>query len=232
MLKENHRFCFFDDVDENDIILRHDIDISLNSALKMAELENKIGVKATYFILVHSPFYNSFSSKSVKIIKNIISLNHRIGLHYDSKFILENELHPKTTILKELEFLTDYFKTNVNIISSHNPTTNPSLALDLENEAVDADSMIFKKNRKYLSDSVQNWREKPFSNYINEKNLYVLIHPVWWTNEGSRKDEILDRLEKNDLSEHKNEVKELRILYTNYLNGLKTRKNSLSDVKK
>lgn len=230
-LKENHKFCFFNDIDEDDIILRHDIDISLNSALKMAELENGAGVKSTYFILIHSSFYNPFSSKSVKIIKKIINLGHKIGLHYDSKFILENEFEPNTIILKELELLTNYFKTNIEIISAHNPTTNPSMVLNFDEKFMDADSLVFKKNRKYLTDSVQNWREGSFSEYTNEKNLYVLVHPVWWTEENLRRDKILDRLENNDLDEHKKEVSELRIFYNNYLNMLKLKRKTDNQVK-
>jgi hypothetical protein len=127
--------------------------------------------------------------------------------------------------------LTNYFKTNIKIISAHNPTTNPSLVLNFDEEFIDADSLVFKKNRKYLSDSVQNWREGSFSEYTNEKNLYILVHPVWWTEENLRRDKILDRLENNDLDGHKKEISELRIFYNNYLNMLKLKRKIDNQVK-
>ena len=41
------------------LILRHDIDMSLEAALPIAEIEKNIGVKATYFILLRSDLYLS-----------------------------------------------------------------------------------------------------------------------------------------------------------------------------
>ena len=220
-LKKKHSFCFFDNVKENDVILRHDIDISLDSAVRMAELENKLNIKSTYFILLHSSFYNPFSIRSTNLIKKIINLGHQIGLHYDSKFIEGNQLEPKSTILAELELLKKYFKINTKIISAHNPTTNPNLKLVLENEIIDADSIIFKENRKYLSDSVQNWRESSFSEHTQLNNLYVLIHPIWWTDKNLTRNEILKNLENHDLDSHKKEVQDLKIFYEHYLKMIK-----------
>ena len=44
--------------EEDIVILRHDIDCSIEKAVKMAELENGMGVCSTYFVLVSSEFYN------------------------------------------------------------------------------------------------------------------------------------------------------------------------------
>src|SRR5688500_9944806 len=39
------------------LLLRHDIDVSLPSALPLAELESELGVRSTYLVQVDSPMY-------------------------------------------------------------------------------------------------------------------------------------------------------------------------------
>ena len=40
------------------VILRHDVDFSLEAALQFAKLEYKQDAQSTYFILLATPFYN------------------------------------------------------------------------------------------------------------------------------------------------------------------------------
>ena len=44
--------------EDGDVILRHDVDLSLDAALRMAELEADAGAAATYFLMTGSVFYN------------------------------------------------------------------------------------------------------------------------------------------------------------------------------
>ena len=47
-----YRFAFFEgEPREGDVILRHDVDLSLDAALRMAELEAEAGAAATYFLM-------------------------------------------------------------------------------------------------------------------------------------------------------------------------------------
>lgn len=59
-------------------LLKHDVDRKPGRALKMARLENKMGVKATYYFRAKRCSYN------VPVIKEIASLGHEIGYHYES----------------------------------------------------------------------------------------------------------------------------------------------------
>lgn len=59
----SYRSIFFDeayDKEENVIILRHDVDQSLESSLELAKIEEEKGLKSVYFIWLTSPFYNNF----------------------------------------------------------------------------------------------------------------------------------------------------------------------------
>ena len=167
-LQENHNFIFLDNVSNNDIILRHDIDIALEPALKMAKIENKLGISSTFFILFHSAFYNPFSINSSQIIKKILDLKHRIGFHYDSSVYIKNHLKLEEVIMKEIDIMNNYFNISIKEIAAHNPSINGTMEFNLPN-IINADSKELKENRKYLSDSVQNWREGTFSNHILEK---------------------------------------------------------------
>ena len=66
------------------IIMRHDVDFCPQRALEIAEIENKHKVKATYFFMINSEFYNIHSYASKKALKKISKLGHFIGLHFDA----------------------------------------------------------------------------------------------------------------------------------------------------
>ena len=59
-------------------LIRHDVDRKPNFALRMARLEHQMGIKSTYY------FRAKKCSFSPDIIKEIESLGHEIGLHYES----------------------------------------------------------------------------------------------------------------------------------------------------
>ena len=68
-------------------ILRHDIDYSLDNALKMAQLENQLGIQTTYYVLLDSSWYNLLSNNESNKLRQILELDHKIGLHFHAKNI-------------------------------------------------------------------------------------------------------------------------------------------------
>ena len=64
-------------------ILRHDVDINVEKALKMAGIEaDNFSLKSTYFVLLNTDFYNVFSDRTNKMLKEILNMGHEIGLHF------------------------------------------------------------------------------------------------------------------------------------------------------
>ena len=55
------------------LILRHDIDMSINAARDLAFLEKENSMKSTYFVLMNSEFYNVFAPDSIKLLNEIKS---------------------------------------------------------------------------------------------------------------------------------------------------------------
>ena len=60
------------------VILRHDVDLLPYNSLKTAQIENKLGIRGTYYFRVVNESYDE------NIIKEIYTLGHEIGYHYES----------------------------------------------------------------------------------------------------------------------------------------------------
>jgi hypothetical protein len=63
------------------VYLRHDVDLSLDAALQMAELEAEAGVTATYFLMSESVFYNLASREGAAAVSRLLRLGHDVGTH-------------------------------------------------------------------------------------------------------------------------------------------------------
>ena len=59
------------------VILRHDVDLRKWAALRLAKLEYNLGIKSTFYFRMNWHSYNK------SIIKEIASLGHEIGYHYE-----------------------------------------------------------------------------------------------------------------------------------------------------
>ena len=120
-----YKIVFFDGIDfkSKHLILRHDIDMSLKSALNMAVYEASQKIYSTYFLLLRSDMYNIFSSESTDIVKKIISLGHKIGLHFDHS-IYTNKEHAclDQYCEDECSALESWFNIDINTISFHKPS--------------------------------------------------------------------------------------------------------------
>ena len=190
ILKSQYKICFFnDDFDdlENLLILRHDIDQSLDQSIKIAKIENKYNIKSTFFIWLRSPFYNIFEKKYSDIIYEIASLGHQIGLHFDeSSYIIKSEVDFNKFIEKEINLIQTYFNINIYAVSMHRPSKwilDNNIQLD---NYINTYSKIYFKDFKYISDSRRQWKEGCICKKINTNkynNLHILTHPFWWVNE-------------------------------------------------
>lgn len=62
------------------LILRHDVDFSLDLAYEFSRIENNNLKFSIYYILMTSDLYNPFSKESKKIIKSMLEKGFEIGL--------------------------------------------------------------------------------------------------------------------------------------------------------
>ena len=212
-LKKSYTFTTYRSARNDDIILRHDIDATLHAALKMAKIENKLNISSTFFILFSSEFYNPLSIDGSKIIREILDLGHNLGLHYSELFILENKLDATETITTEIRLLEQHFDTEIEAIASHESALtmskyNEKPSIRLPDRIVDAYSDEFFKTRKYLSDSAQFWREGCLCENLNKfRKLQILIHPMWWSENGLSRNEIMNSFLGGEYDDYTSAVK-------------------------
>lgn len=178
----------YDDYDRSArcVILRHDIDNSLEKAFDLARVEQQMGgVRSTYFIMLTSDFYNVFSLKSVKLLEGILSGGHEIGLHFDEVRYPEsmgNAEAIKEKIFAEAEILSKAVGRAVTKVSMHRPSQSILESNFTIPGMINTYSEKFFKEFKYLSDSRRRWRE-PVEEIIREhrhERLQILLHPFWY----------------------------------------------------
>lgn len=183
----------------NDLYLRHDVDISLNKALQMAEIEAQRQFHSTYYILLSSPFYNALERHNLEKIRMIRDLGMGIGLHYDLS-INEQPLdsHVKEIIV-QVGLLVNHVG-EINSITFHNPTmgAKPTNALfeELFKEGLYSPE---RAEHKYISDSGHNWRENFYEVIQDNHKVHMNTHPIWYNDEPMNFEECLDsiRLDKS-----------------------------------
>jgi len=161
-----YRFAFFDRPPESrTILLRHDIDLSLDAALQMAELEAEAGAGATYFLMTRSEFYNLDSESGVSAVERLRSLGHRVGLHAVWPHVdRDGRLDP--------------------VLAWHNP--DPEYMRGPVDGLVNA--METPWADVYRSDSNQDWRQGCPHGELQVgafDRLQLLIHPEIWVYPGT-----------------------------------------------
>lgn len=167
------------------LLWRHDLDLSLNRGLSLAKIEHEFQFKATYFLNPHSEFYNLAEASQYQIIKEIVSLGHDIGLHFDASFFGEiNEAELNDLVAREADYLSWLFKVRPVAFSFHNPVdTTLTFEADTYGGLLNCYSKRFKKEVPYCSDSNGYWRFRRLHDVLTDATdpcLQVLTHPGWW----------------------------------------------------
>lgn len=180
--EKGYRFCGYGDWDDCSkiIILRHDVDYSLERVLPIAELEAKHGVQSTYFVLLRGQFYNVLSDRGLAIIAKLVAMGHHIGLHFDETLYRDSDWIAH--ILQEAKILKEATGVSINSVSMHRPS-NQALTKDWAIPGMqNAYSKVYFNNFKYLSDSRMHWREDVVTAIDSGKynKLQILVHPFWY----------------------------------------------------
>ena len=189
-ISTNYSSVFFNEYDSKEqiILLRHDIDYSISSSLKLAKIEHQFGMKSTFFVNIHSEFYNFFEKESMTCLKEILKLGHSIGIHFDSTFW---NLKDESQLIRNLTFekavIDQALEIKVNCFSFHNPTEFVlSFKKDTYAGIINTYSNRFMNEFKYCSDSNGYWRHERMFDVVeslNHERLHLLTHPGWWTSE-------------------------------------------------
>ena len=160
-----YRFAFFDTPPEpGTVILRHDVDLSLDAALRLAEVEADAGAAATYFLMTRSEFYNLDSQSGEDAVDRLRRLGHRVGLHAVWPYVDRDDRFDP-------------------VLAWHNP--DPEYMRDPVEELVNV--MEAPWADVYRSDSNQHWRQGCPHEELTAgafERLQLLTHPEIWVYPG------------------------------------------------
>lgn len=182
---------------EGEILLRHDVDLSIDRALAMAERERALGVCSTYCILLSAPVYDLTRPRNVRALQRISKLGHELALHFDSHSYWAADTEPSgesiaAKVTDELAALGRLIDEEPSTASFHIP---PSWVLDRGFEGfTNTYAPPFFSDIDYRSDSSQKWvAAEPFPDELPE-TLQLLVHPGLWHTDHRPMAEIVEDL--------------------------------------
>lgn len=174
--------------ERQDIIWRHDVEFEPDIALKMAEIENAMGVSATYFFQLHSGFYNLFNEHYRSVFYKIKDLGHHVGLHFDCRYWgITDEKQLDDFITLDRKYLEQNLEVVIDTFSFHNTTPFTQSCLEYRyGGLINVYSSYFKKHYSYCGDSLGYWRFDRLEDVLNDDNVHhlqVLTHDGNWSTE-------------------------------------------------
>ncbi len=163
-----YRFTGFDRSPEpGDLILRHDVDLSLDAAVCLAEVEAEAGAWSTWFLMTRSVFYNLASHEGERAISRLRDLGGRIAHH---------AVWPDVDLDERFE----------PIVAWHNP--DPEYMSQPLAGATNVMTAPWFDPDHYRSDSNGRWRHgcpHPGLERGEPEWLQLLIHPEVWVYDGA-----------------------------------------------
>ena len=103
--------------EDKTVVMRHDVDEKAYNALKMAQLEHKLGIRSTYFFRIVK------QSNVPEVIRGIAALGHEIGYHYEDLATAEGDMEKATASFeKNLAYFREYYP--VRSVCMHGSSTS------------------------------------------------------------------------------------------------------------
>lgn len=193
LARERYAFLSFRDAAtaESGVLWRHDIDVSVHRALALAAIEFDLGARATYFIHLHSHFYNAFEDAIVERLRAIAGLGHELGVHFDPRFfgVAPDGTAPLSHhVAAEAAAIEAFIGVKPVAVSFHDPDAHGGAVMDDDEIAglVSADGRTIREQFAYCSDSNGYWRFATLGDDLTSgrhQRLQVLTHPEWWVPE-------------------------------------------------
>jgi hypothetical protein len=175
-----YRLAAFDHAPEpGDLFLRHDVDLSLVAAVRLAEVEADAGVWATWCLMTRSAFYNLDSKEGDWAIGRLRALGGRIGHH---------AVRPHVDLDERFEPVVGWHNPNLDYVADAIPgATNPM-------------SPPWYDTRLFRSDANHHWGHRGRAGECPHAALaagelewlQLVIHPEIWVYEGTTMRETME----------------------------------------
>lgn len=169
-----------------DLIIRHDVDLSLVAAVRVAEVEAEAGVWSTWCLMTRSVFYNLESEEGEWAIARLRELGGRIAHHAVWPHVdLDGRFEP--------------------VVAWHNP--DGAYLMEPIDGATNAMSAPWYDPPHFRSDSNQHWSHRGRDDECPHDALaageldwlHLLIHPEIWAYDGATMRETMESFLDADL---------------------------------
>lgn len=184
-------------------LLRHDVNVSLEYAARMAHLEQELGIPATYFVRMRAAGYNPMSRHNRAILAEIEARGGEVGLHYEGVSSEESPDSAWRRFLLEKAMLEDLVGRPVGV-ALHMPRRCSGFdgrAIEEAGALYDVSSQERFGGLSFVSDSSRKWRNGCICEHLRaQAGLHILLHPVWWMPDVQEADagEVVHRLAEGD----------------------------------
>jgi hypothetical protein len=171
------------DVAKPHLVLRHDVDMDLERALLMAEEEARIGVKSHYYVLLRTEMYNLFSRRANEVMRRMLELGHRVGLHFDASLYAPERGALEAAAAMECRILEEVLGQPVETITFHRPAPMLQGLAGLFAGRLHGYDPRFFSDIGYCSDSEGRWRfGHPLDHQAVQSGraMQLVTHPIWW----------------------------------------------------
>lgn len=197
-IQDTGKGCSYHEALERDefIIMRHDVEFSMERAYNLSLVESEMGFHSTYFVQLTNNSYNALSKRSVDMMRDMAYRGHTVGLHYHLNGKTD-ALAVRDGVRDELRIMSEMVGLPITVYSFHRPKKEVYYYSIRINGTLNAYSPEFftyaenvdvntKLDVKYIADSKHRWNygypdKKTFAKY---PKIQLLLHPFSWTEEG------------------------------------------------
>ncbi|QLD87140.1 hypothetical protein HWV23_15880 [Natronomonas halophila] len=185
---------FSGELGDGDVALRHDVDLRIDAAVEMAQIEADLGVTSTYCVLLTSPLYNPLEGEHRESLQKIDSLGHEVALHFSTHEYWPAESPPEEADLEtrvaEERAILETVVPPTETVSFHRP---PSWVLDYDFDGFqNTYGPGFFTDIDYIADSSQRWRDDPPPLEALPETMQILTHPGLWGEEDASFDKRIE----------------------------------------
>lgn len=178
------------------IIMRHDIEFSIDRAHALSLVESEENFHSTYFVQLTNNSYNALSRRNVAMLHDMAARGHQIGLHYH----LNGQLDPvavRDGVRDQLRIMSEMLGMNIDTYSFHRPVKEVyyyDISIPNTINAYSKDFFTYAENVtddmklevKYIADSKHRWNYgyPDYETLMKYPKIQILIHPFSWTPHG------------------------------------------------
>lgn len=182
------------------VVLRHDVDLDVRAAHRLAAIDARCGATASFLFLTTAPSYNVLSRASTALIREIALMGFDVGVHFDpTARDATDEDSLRAALRRDADLLQSITGRAVASVSIHNPSVHGKY-LEFPGFRNAYSEAIFGPDR-YLSDSRMIIRSDPYEFVKRAESIPIqlLFHPLHFSDTGEGYPAIFDTFVADEL---------------------------------